>query len=102
MARCPVCEKFKVRDPTIFKIGDKVSFTRQRFVGRTIRLTSVKGVITSLVDDETVCIKSRGKFYNKNREAITLQTQPNSLTFAMVGVCECEVELTGKDVPCQH
>jgi hypothetical protein len=99
MVRCLVCEKIMLPEPAILSIGDKVSFTRQRFIGQNIRLTSVKGVITSLVDDENVCIKSRGKFYNKKREAITLQTQPNSLTCAMVGMCECE--LTDKDALCQ-
>lgn len=88
--RCPACDKYLSTESVPLKVGDKVSFTKVIGNGRTIRMTSVKGIVQD--DDkknDLVRLRYRGEFLLLPRSRVTPIEAPNSLTVAMHGTCKC-------------
>lgn len=92
VARCNKCDKFKVTSVDK-KVGDLVNYQKSTTTGNRTRLSVHMGKIVDIYDGNVV-VKGRGRAGNLHFSADRL-TDPDgasSLSVALIGQCECEVQ----------
>lgn len=91
--RCKQCDKLIKADSAAIQVGDKVTFTSSKTMGRSIRLQSHEATVVE-ANETKLLVKGKGRLGTKliSKESAVPADAPTALSYAVMGTCECRGE----------
>lgn len=88
--RCKQCDKLIKPNSAAIQVGDKITFTSSKSMGKSIRMQSHEATVVK-ASETKLLVKGKGRMGTKliSKESAVPADSPTALSYAFMGACEC-------------